>query len=123
MNNNTVISAKSKHFLRLESFGIIHAEVSNFLSVKVRYSLSNASGFDRVLVLYKLKYSVFLSTINRNQRSSERPISQESAKSARTSRIGSTNVETGAAPSGTSGSERGSSGSDVMMVQGYAQKW
>jgi hypothetical protein len=30
LNNNTVISAKSKHFLRVEFFGIIHAEVSNF---------------------------------------------------------------------------------------------
>jgi hypothetical protein len=30
MNNNTVISGKSKHFLRVEFFGIIHAEVSNF---------------------------------------------------------------------------------------------
>jgi hypothetical protein len=34
---------------------------------KARYSLSNVSGFDRVLV-YKLTYSVDLSTINRNRR-------------------------------------------------------
>jgi hypothetical protein len=120
LNNNTVISAKSKHFLRVKFFGIIHEEVSNFLPVKVRYSLSNASGFDRVLVLYKLTYSVVLSTINRNQRSPERPIWQESAKSARTSRIGSTNVETGVDTSSTSGRERGSSGADGMMGSGLS---
>jgi hypothetical protein len=32
LTNNTVISAKSKHFLRVEFFGIIHVEVSNFSS-------------------------------------------------------------------------------------------
>jgi hypothetical protein len=86
--------------------------------VKVRYSLSNTSGFDRVLVLYKLTYSVVLSTINRNQRSPERPIWQESTKSTRTSRIGSTNVETGVTTTGTSGRERDSSGAGAMMGSG-----
>ncbi len=86
--------------------------------MKVRYSLNRASGFDRVLVLYKLTYSVVLSTINRNQRSPCRPIWQESAKSARTSRMGSTNVETGVVTSGTSGVERGSSGTGAMVGSG-----